>query len=65
MARDTIQQLFIRLCRDSGFRLDGVRAARLTAAVLGIHPLDVWLAMPCLDVMNDIAAGKHPAAHRQ
>jgi hypothetical protein len=50
------------VCRDSGFSLDLHRACALAAKVLGKHPLDVWMAMPSLDVMFEIAAGAHPAA---
>jgi hypothetical protein len=57
-----IQELFIRVCRDSGFTLDAARAAGVAAIAFGCHPLEVWMAMPSLDVMNEIAAGKHPAA---
>ena len=56
----TIQAVFIRVCRDSGFTLDAAHAARLVAKTLVCHPLEVWLAMPSLDVMNEIAAGTHP-----
>jgi hypothetical protein len=62
--RETTQTLFVRVCRDSGFQLDAVRAAQLTASMVGCHPLEVWLAMPSLTVMNEIAAGTHPAAGR-
>ncbi|MDB5707879.1 MAG: hypothetical protein JWN66_4995 [Sphingomonas bacterium] len=62
--RQQIQQVYIRVCRDSGFQLDYLQAANLAAKVLGKHPLDVWIAMPCLDVMREIAVGEHPAARR-
>jgi hypothetical protein len=47
-----IQELFIRVCRDSGFTLDAARAAGVAAIAFGCHPLEVWMAMPSLDVMN-------------
>jgi hypothetical protein len=62
--RETIQQMFVRVCRDSGFKLDTMRAATLAARVLGISPLEIWIALPSLNVMDQIAAGTHPAAHR-
>ena len=62
--RETKQQLFIRVCRDSGWRLDAIAAAKLTARVLGSHPMLIWAAMPSLDVMNEIAEGRHPACNR-
>lgn len=60
--RKTLQQLYIRVCRDSGFKLDLHRACALAAAAAGKHPMDIWLAMPSLDVMFEIAAGTHPTA---
>lgn len=61
MDRLKIQRAYIRYCRDSRFTLDAVRAAIFTASVLRVHPLEVWLAMPCLDDMDRIAAGSHPS----
>lgn len=58
------QELFIRVCKDSRFQLDYVRAAALAGAAGGFPALDVWLAMPSLGVMEEIAAGTHPACHR-
>lgn len=60
--RTTMQQVFVRVCRDSGFQLDTDRACKLAAKVVGKHPLDIWMAMPGLDVMDAIARGEHPAA---
>jgi hypothetical protein len=62
--RETIQQAYIRVCRDSGFGLSFDRAAHLAGKMLGMSALEIWLAMPCMDVMMNIATGKHPAAHR-
>jgi hypothetical protein len=42
--------------------MDYARAAAFAGQVGGFSALDVWLAMPSLDVMQDIASGKHPAA---
>ena len=61
--RETIQQVYIRVCRDSGFRLGFDRAAHLAGKILGVSALEIWLAMPCIGVMMDIATGRHPAAH--
>lgn len=62
MTKEAIQKLFIRVCRDSGFRLDEVNAAIITAKAAGIHPLEVWIALPSLTTMAQIARGEHPAA---
>ena len=61
--RKTLQQIYVRVCRDRGFTLDLHRACSLAAMIAGKHPLDIWMAMPSLDVMFAIAAGDHPAAH--
>lgn len=61
--RVAIQRFYIRVCKDSGFGLDSIRAATLTAQAFRCSPLEVWLAMPSLDVMDEIAAGKHPAVN--
>lgn len=58
----TIRQLYIRVCQDSGFGLDMYRAAAMVGRVAGIHPMQVWCAMPDLQTMEQIAAGTHPAA---
>lgn len=60
--KQKIRDVYIRVCRDSGFSMDSIKAATLTGVVVGCHPLEVWLAMPSLDVMDQIAAGNHPAA---
>lgn len=59
--RKELQDLYIRTCRDSGFGLDSVQAATLVAQMIGCSPLEIWMAMPCLSVMDEIASGKHPA----
>lgn len=58
------QDVFIRVCRDSGYQMDARNAAILAAKVVGCHPLDIWKAMPDLSVMARIARGEHPAARR-
>lgn len=60
ISRETKQDLFIRTCRDSGFRLDAIDAAIITANAIGCHPLEIWTAMPSLSVMEKIAKGNHP-----
>lgn len=61
--RKRIQEAFIRVCRDSGFGLESSRAANIAARVLGLHPLEVWIAIGDLSTMDRIASGEHPAAH--
>jgi len=59
--RETIQSLYIRVCRDSGWQLPYDRAAHLAGKVGGFHAMDVWIALPSLEVMMQIAAGDHPS----
>jgi hypothetical protein len=61
MERKAIQDLYIRVCRDSGWNMRCEEAAKLAAKVGGFHPMDVWTALPSLDTMRKIAAGEHPA----
>lgn len=61
MDRKKIQDLYIRVCRDSGWQFDYLDAAKFAAKVGGFHPMDVWLAMPDLSTMRKIAQGNHPA----
>lgn len=60
--RELRQEIYIRVCRDSKFKLDYIQAAWLAASMLRCHPLEIWMAMPCMDVMQQIANGDHPAA---
>ena len=55
-----IQELYIRICRDSKFKIDWVQAAQLTASVLQITPLMVGLAFPYVERMRTIADGNDP-----
>ena len=64
MNRSTIQSLFIRVCRDSGFMIECTNAATLVANIAKIHPLQVWEAMD-MSIMEQIAAGLHPACNRR
>jgi hypothetical protein len=60
--RKFIQDLYIRVCRDSGFTMEYTRAAHFAGKVGGFHAMDVWTAMPSLQVMEQIATCEHPAA---
>lgn len=62
--RQMVQNLFIRICRDSQWSIDAIRAAKLTGQIVGKHPLLVWDDIGSLDIMHSIAAGEHPACHR-
>ena len=43
--------------------IDAVQVAQLTAGILKIHPLEVGAAFPYIHVMNQVAAGTHPAVN--
>lgn len=60
MTEQTMQAMFIRLCRDSRFQLDAVRAAQLTAIACEVSPLEIWLALKSWGNMERIANGTHP-----
>lgn len=59
--RKLVQDCFIRVCRDSGFTVTPLMAADLAAKMAKTHPLLVWASFPSFDVMQEIAAGTHPA----
>lgn len=59
--RKLTQDIFMRVCRDSGFTATPLMAADLTASMMKTHPLLVWATFPSFDVMQEIAAGTHPA----
>ena len=58
--RNTIHKLFVRVCHDSGYKLEWTKATRLVADILGMHPISVWAAFPGMDDMERIANGSHP-----
>lgn len=64
-SRELIQEIYIRICKDSGFKMDYIQAAILTANVLNAdkyvtHALEVWSAIGSFSLMEEIATGKHP-----
>lgn len=58
-ARKLKQDVYIRICKDSGFKLEPTDAAILAAKVLECHPLEIWTALD-FDNMTRIANGTHP-----
>lgn len=58
--REERQKMFIRVCRDSRFKMDPASAARFAAKLLGTHPILIWTALG-LDTMEAIANGTHPS----
>ncbi len=57
------QDVYIRVCKDSGYKLDSIQAATLAGKVLGCHPLEIWTAMD-FDLMERIANGTHPVCKK-
>lgn len=62
--RNLHQRVYIRVCRDSLFKLDYVQAAHLSAQILRSHPLLFWAALGS-DNMQRIANGTHPCLMKQ
>ena len=58
------QEMFIRVCKDSGFRMEPVKAAQFSAQVLECHPLEILFALGW-DNMVRIADGSHLAVMRR
>lgn len=63
-SRKFVQDTFIRVCKDSGYKMDMVRAAQFTASVLDISSLEVWIHMGDMDNMERVANGTHPVCER-
>lgn len=57
------QDVYIRVCKDSGFQLEATRAAILAANIIGCHPLEIWIALD-LSNMERIASGEHPVCKK-
>jgi len=55
-----IQDLYIRICRDSKFQLEWERVTQIMAKVLDITPMMVYLAFPYLVRMKSIARRVDP-----
>jgi hypothetical protein len=58
--RKFLQDAYIRVCKDSGWQIDGIEAAKLTAKVIGCHPYQIWTAFGYLDTMLEVSKGDHP-----
>ncbi len=57
------QDVYIRVCKDSGFKLTSTNAAILAAKSIGCHPLEIWMALD-MDLMNRISSGEHPVCNQ-
>lgn len=63
MTRKEIQMAYIRVCRDSGWRFDYIRAAQFVADLYKISALEVWTSFGDLGMMEKIAKGEHPSVN--
>jgi len=59
--RGQIQMAYVRICKDSGFKMDAIDAANLTARIMGCHGIEVMGALGFKNMKN-IASGAHPSA---
>ena len=57
------QDIYIRVCKDSGFQIEYIQAAILAAKVVGCHPMEIWMALD-MDLMKRIASGEHPVCQK-
>lgn len=64
MTREELRQFYIRTCRDAGWGMDHVKAALFAGRVLGVSPLEFWIAFGDLGLMERIARGDHPVCHK-
>jgi len=62
--RKLIQDTFIRISQDGGFKMDAYDVAKFVAQLLNIHPLEVGFAFSSLKLMEQVACGEHPAAKK-
>jgi hypothetical protein len=58
--RKHIQDVFIRIARDSGFSLSGTDVAIFAGQLLNCSPFTVYAAFGSFDTMNTVADGTHP-----
>lgn len=59
--RKFAQDVYVRVCRDSGFSMGFAEACHLTAQLLQISTMELWVRMGLtIAVMDEIATGVHP-----
>ena len=59
------QDLYIRACKDSGWQLDYIEAAKLVGKIFNCHPFEVYAAFGDMSNMQKVAKGEHPACNRE
>lgn len=58
--RKQITMAYIRVCRDSGFKMNYLNAAHFAAKLISVHPIDIYSAIGSFEAMERIALGLHP-----
>jgi hypothetical protein len=61
LTRTQMQDMFIQICKDSGYTMKFTDVAIILAKVVKISAVEIWMAFPSMSVMAEIAVGKHPA----
>ena len=56
-----IRDVYIRVCRDAGFKMDAVRVAHFVGSMFKVSALEVAAAFPYIHVMVEVANGSHAA----
>lgn len=59
------QEIFLRVCKDSGFKMTATDAAIFAAEIIKSHALLVWAAFSDLGLMERLADGTHPYWSKQ
>ena len=60
LSRKDIQNFYVRICKDSGWKIDYINAAKLAAGVLSLNTMEIWIAIGDLKTMEKISKGEHP-----
>ena len=53
------QDLYVRVCKDYGWQIDYIEAAKLVSRILKCNPFDVYDVFGDFDTMHKISKGEH------
>lgn len=62
-SRELIQNTYIRVAKDSGWKMNYIEVAKFVGSLLGEQPMIVCAAFGSLSLMEKVAKGGHPACH--
>ena len=62
---ETVRQAYIRVCRDSGFKIPFDEAAAFIGCMFGMSAIQIWACFPYLEDMRRIADGTHEVLKRE